>query len=166
VDRDALKQQYDVLGVFKNGPRGWTPDAIELPVGAKRSFDGLEARWMGVVTLPPGFGKGSVAYQPTDVHRKSVMYFLKGRPVFILEDPQGTPWVMQAYSDIVDPNLTYPQLTTLGDKLKPPPGWKYRVKVLDQDMTIHAIDGVARIMQDELQNTYDACLDGACSEKP
>jgi hypothetical protein len=30
-----------VLGVFKNGPRGWTADAMDLPVGALRSFNGL-----------------------------------------------------------------------------------------------------------------------------
>ena len=26
VDAEALKKQYDVLGVFKNGPRGWAND--------------------------------------------------------------------------------------------------------------------------------------------
>ena len=40
VDPETLKKQYDVLGVFKNGPRGWANDWIELPVGAQRDFDG------------------------------------------------------------------------------------------------------------------------------
>ena len=35
------------------------------------------------------------------------MTFEKGKPVFILDDPDGTPWVMQAYSAIVDPSLTH-----------------------------------------------------------
>ena len=43
---------------------------------------------------------------------------------------------MQAYSNIVDPNLTYADLKTLGKKLKLPAGWKYQVKVLKQDLTI------------------------------
>ncbi len=169
VDAEALKKQYDVLGVFKNGPRGWANDWFELPVGTMRTFEGLEARWMGVVQLPKDVElhkKGSSAYKPTTVARKSQMGFAKGQPVFILESPDGMPWVMQAYSNIVDPNLTYADLQTLDKKLKLAPGWKYRVKVLDQDLTIRAVDGHARIVQDDLENTYDACFDTACSYKP
>jgi hypothetical protein len=169
VDAEALKKQYDVLGVFKNGPRDWATDWIELPVGTMRTFDGLQARWMGVVQLPKDVNlheKGSSAYKPTTVARKSQMGFAKGQPVFILESPDGMPWVMQAYSNIVDPNLTYADLQTLDKKLKLAPGWKYRVKVLDQDLTIRAVNGHARIVQDDLENTYDACFETACSYKP
>jgi len=173
VDAEALKKQYDVLGVFKNGPRGWANDWIELPVGTQRSFDGLEARWMGQVQLPKDVDvskKGSSAYKPTTVARKSKMGFAKGQPVFIVESPDGVPWVMQAYSNIVDPNLTYADLQTLDKKLKLAPGWKYRVKVLDRDLEIQAVNGIARIVQDDLENTYDACFEEgnekACSFKP
>lgn len=169
VDAEALKKQYSMLGVFKNGPRYWATDWIDLPVGAQRSFDGLEARWMGQVQLPKGVKlgkKGSSAYKPTTVARKSEMGFVKGKPIFILDDPDGTPWVMQAYSLIVDPKLTYDDLQNLGSKLKLPPGWKYRTKVLDQDLTIKAVNGQARIVQDDLENTYDACFGTACSFKP
>lgn len=166
VDAEALKKQYDVLGVFKNGPRGWTPDWIELPTGTERDFNGLKARWMGNVQLPKEFGKGSVAYNPTTVSRKSKMGFVKGQPVFIVESPDGMPWVMQAWSNIVDPKLTYADLQNLGSKLKLAPGWKFRVKVLDQDLMILAVNGKARIVQDDLENTYDACFETACSYKP
>ena len=169
VDEESLKKQYDVLGVFKNGPRHWAMDWIQIPVGAKRNFDGLDARWMGQVQLPKDVDlkkKGSSAYKPTTVARKSEMGFAKGQPVFILEDPDGVPWVMQAYSNIVDPNLSYADLQTLEEKLKPATGWKYRVKVLDQDLTIRAVNGNARIVQDDLENTYDACFETACSYKP
>jgi hypothetical protein len=144
-------------------------DWIQIPVGAKRNFDGLDARWMGQVQLPKDVDlkkKGSSAYKPTTVARKSEMGFAKGQPVFILEDPDGVPWVMQAYSNIVDPNLSYADLQTLEEKLKPAPGWKYRVKVLDQDLTIRAVNGNARIVQDDMENTYDACFETACSYKP
>jgi hypothetical protein len=169
VDAESLKKQCDVLGVFKNGPRHWAMDWIQLPVGAERKFDGLSARWMGEVQLPKDVDlkkKGSSAYKPTTVARKSEMGFTKGRTVFILEDPDGVPWVMQAYSLIVDPNLSYADLQTLDKKLKLPPGWKCRVKVLDRDLTIQAVNGHARIVQDDLENTYDACFETACSYKP
>ena len=124
---------------------------------------------MGEVQLPKGVKldeKGSSAYKPTTVARKSRMGFAKGQPVFILESPDGMPWVVQAYSLIVDPNLMYADLQTLDTKLKLAAGWKYRVKVLDQDLTIRAVYGMARIVQDDLENTYDACFETACSYKP
>ncbi len=173
VDPEALKKQYRVLGVFKNGPRYWAMDWIELPVGTQRDFDGVQARWMGRVSLPKGVNlaqKGSSAYKPTTVARKSRMGFSKGQPVFIVDSPDGVPWVMQAYSRIVDPKLAYEDLQTLDTKLKPAPGWKYRVKVLDADLEIHAVNGIARIVQDDLENTYDACFEDAgqksCSIMP
>jgi Protein of unknown function (DUF3604) len=51
-------------------------------------------------------------------------------PSFILGSPDGMPWVMQAYSQIVDPNLTYADLHT-----------------------IRAVNGLG---SDDLENTYDA----------
>ncbi len=170
VDAEMLKKQYGALGVFKNGPRGWTNDWIELPIGAERDFNGLRASWYGNVQLPKTFGKGSVAYQPTTVSRKSKMGFAKGQPVFIVESPDGMPWVMQAWSNIVDPKLAYADLKNLGSKLKLAPGWKFRVKVLDQDLMIQAVNGKARIVQDDLENTYDACFEEkgqkACTFQP
>jgi len=169
VDPEKLKKHYDVLGVYKNGPRHWTMDWVELPVGAERDFDGLKARWMAKVKLPKDMDvkkKGSSAFKPTTVARQSHMGFEKGKPVFILDDPEGNPWVMQAYSLIVDPNLTYDSLASLGSKLKLPPGWKFRVKVLDKDLTIRAVNGIAHIVQDDLENTYDLCGGGSSNYKP
>jgi hypothetical protein len=105
-------------------------------------------------------------YEELKSHRKSTFTFKKGKPLFILEDPEGTPWVMQAFSKILDPNLPYEGLTELGSKLKPPAGWKYRVTTLDQDLIISTPEGYNWIVQDELQNTYDACKDGACNIQP
>lgn len=165
----ALEANFDVLAAYKNGPRGWTMDMIELPVGPVEDFDGLKARWMGEGKLPKGMSLASahmVPYKPLQSHRKSIMKFEKGKPVFILEDPEGTPWVMQAFGQIIDKSLTYDGLKDLGSKLKPPAGWKYRVAVLDQDLTISTPHGYNWIVQDELQNTYDACKEGACNFKP
>ncbi len=73
---------------------------------------------------------------------------------------------MQAYSLIVDPTLTYDLLASLGSKLKLPPGWKFRVKVLGKDLTIRAVNGIAHIMQDDLESTYDLCGDGSSNYQP
>ena len=169
VDAEAVKKQYNVLGVFKNGPRVWTIDWGGLPVGTERDFNGLKTRWVATLKLPKDVDlnkKGSTAYHSTTVARKSQMGFDKGKPIFILDDPEGNPWVMHAYSLIVDPNLKYDSLKDLGSRLKLPPGWKFRVKILDQDLTIRAVDGIAHILQDDLQNTYDLCSGGAASFMP
>jgi hypothetical protein len=77
---------------------------------------------------------------------------------------------MQAYSQIVDPNLNYDDLKTLDKKLKLRQGWKYRVRVLDQDLAIGAIDDKALVVQDDLENTYNACFEPDnkknCNYKP
>jgi len=94
------------------------------------------------------------------------MGFKAGRPVFVLVDPQGRPWVMQAYSLSVNPKLTYASLKTLGSQLKLAPGWKYKVVVLNRDLTIHAVNGIAHIVQDDQGNTYDLCAGGSSNHIP
>lgn len=169
VNVAALEAEYDVAVVFKNGPRAWTMDTVTIPAGPVVAFEGIETRWWGKGVLPAGtkFEKhGLEPYNPLKSHRKSVFTFEKGRPVFILQDAKGTPWVMQAFSRIIDPTLTYDALRTLGDKLKPAEGWSYRVKVLDEDLIISTPQGYNWIVQDEFGNTYDACKDGACNYTP
>jgi hypothetical protein len=167
----TLKDEYHVLGVFRNGPRFWMYDWIELPVGDQLSFGGLRARWFAQVKLLPNIlERGSTFYKPTTVERKSKQGYAKGQTIFILDNPDGTPWIMRAYSLIVDPELQYDDLKTLSTKLKLPPGWKYRFKVLDQDLEVHAVSGTARIVQDELEGTYNACFvqdgESACTYQP
>jgi len=165
----SVEDGYNVTAAYRNGPRGWTMDSISIPVGPIVSFDGLETRWWGEGRLPKGAtlkGAHMEPYKSLESHRKSSFTFQKGKPVFILQDPEGTPWVMQAFGKIVDPSLTYDSLKNLGEKLKPPAGWKYRVAVLDKDLIISTPQGYNWIVQDELQNTYDACKEGACSFQP
>jgi hypothetical protein len=169
INVKSLESEYDVIAAFKNGPRGWTMDSLSLQVGPVVSFSGLRTRWMGQGEFPKGVNltvPHMEAFKPLKSHRKSTMRFDKGKPVFVLEDAEGTPWVMQAFAQTVDPSLTYDSLKDLGNKLKLPVGWKYRVVKLDKDLTITTQGGFAWIIQDELQNTYDACKDGACNFKP
>ena len=64
VDVDALKEQYDVLSAFKNGPRLWCLDWVEVMVGKERDFNGLEARWVMWLDVPKEMRKHeSVAYK-------------------------------------------------------------------------------------------------------
>ena len=40
--------------------------------------------------------KGGTAYKPTTIERKTEFGFSTGKPVFILDDPQGKSWVMKS----------------------------------------------------------------------
>lgn len=156
VDVDALKEQYDVLSVFKNGPRLWCLDWVEVRTGVERDFDGLKARWVMWLDVPKEMRKHeSVAYKTIHGKRDTQLGINKGSPAFILDDPDGDSWVMKSASLILDPTQTYESLKDLGDRLTPPPGWKFRAVVLDQDLVLTSDNGNIKITQDELGNTYD-----------
>jgi hypothetical protein len=156
VDLDALTEQYDVLGAFRNGPRLWTLDWAEVMIGAERDFMGLKARWVMWLDVPKEFRKHeSVAYKAITGKRDTQFGINKGSPAFILDDPDGDSWVMKSASLIVDPSQTYDSLKDLDSRLHPPPGWKFRTTVLQQDLVLTPDNGAAKITQDELGNTYD-----------
>jgi len=41
------------------------------------------------------------------IERKSEFGFSKCKPVFLLDDPDGSTWVMKAFTREVDPTITY-----------------------------------------------------------
>jgi hypothetical protein len=157
VDVKAIAAQYGMLASFKNGPRLWTLDWFDGAVGKEVDFNGMKARWVnwldlrGISTKP-----GEASYKDITVKRHTKFGFDKGKHVFILDDPQGNPWVMKSMSLITHPDQKFEDLPTLGSRLKPPAGWKFRAPVLEQDLILTPDkDGVAHITQDDFGNTYD-----------
>jgi len=168
VDTDQLKKRYHMIGAFVNGPRLWTLDWIDVPAGVQRDFNGLKAAWVAEVDLT-GMNlkkKGGTAYHPTTVERKTQFGFSAGKPVFILDDPDGQPWVMKSAGLIVNPNEKFEELQDLGSRLKTQPGWSFRVQQLEQELILKPESGVASIVQDELGNTYDLAGPGYSNYKP
>ena len=51
VDVKELKDRYHVLAAFKNGPRLWTLDWIEVEMGKELDFGGMKARWVNWLDL-------------------------------------------------------------------------------------------------------------------
>jgi len=167
VDVNALKKQNDVLSVFKNGPRLWALDWVEVMVGAERDFNGLKARWVMWLDVPKEMRTHeSVAYKPISGKRDTQLGINQGSPAFILDDPEGNSWVMKSASLIVDPNQTYESLKDLGGRLKLPEGWKFRAVVLEQDLVLTPDNGAVKITQDDLGNTYDRVGDAYSNFKP
>jgi hypothetical protein len=169
VDIKALKKEYKVLAAFKNGPRLWTLDWTEALVGKERDFNGLKARWVTWLDVPKGVNlheKGGAAYKKITVHRNTQFGFNKGTQIYILDDPEGNPWVMKSASLIFDPNQKYEDLKNLGSRLKPAKGWKFHTVVLDKDLVLTPDNGVAHITQDDIGNTYDRAGGAYSNFKP
>jgi hypothetical protein len=157
VDVDALKDQYHMLAAFKNGPRLWALDWIDVEMGKELDFGGMKARWVnwldlrGISTKP-----GEASYKNITVTRHTKFGFDKGTQVFILEDPNGDAWAMKSFSLITYPDQKFDELGTLGSRLKLPAGWKFRAPVLGQELILTPDkDGIAHITQDDFGNTYD-----------
>ena len=86
---DALKEEYELLGTFKNGPRLWCLDWVEVMVGAERNFHGLKARWVMWLDVPKEMRKHeAVAYKEINGKRDTQFGINAGSPAFILDDPQ------------------------------------------------------------------------------
>ena len=108
-------------------------------VGGERDFSGLKARWVMWLDVPKEMRKHeSVAYKPISGKRDTQLGINTGSPAFLLDDPDGDSWCMKSASLIVDPDQTYESLKDLGGRLTPPPGWKFRAVMLDQDLVLTA----------------------------
>ena len=156
LDATAIAKDRDALAAVKNGPRYWTLDAIvsNIRAGAPETtfgdLDMFQAATIDLGSTPPD----QQPYVERSVVRKTIFRFRKGSEVYELTDPEGTTYIMQSYSQIKDPSLTIDQLPTLGGSLDLPAGWTYGARTLDADLDVRSVDGVATVVQDDLQNTY------------
>jgi hypothetical protein len=158
-DATRLAAENDALAVVLNGPRYWLMDrnsiTLEPPLGEIRRFSsGLDMRLVASVVVPLANGAPSQQpYHPTAVIRDNVFTWSRRHRVYELVDPDGHVYVMQTYSQIVDPRLGIAQLRKLGPQLKLPAGWRYRTRRISRDLAIDS-RGRAVVVQDGLQNTY------------
>ncbi|MEU0395886.1 hypothetical protein ABZ208_24485 [Streptomyces sp. NPDC006208] len=159
LDPRGLAEQFEVPMVFLNGPRFWTIDEVTtFAWGDITVFDGLEARWVAEVRIPTEIDlTGATAkkfYVETTVKRDTEYLLSGGRPVHALIAPDDRTYVLQAYSHTVDDSQTLDSLATLGQRLRLPQGWRYRVHTPDDDLLIRTVAGEAHVVQDDLENTY------------
>jgi hypothetical protein len=153
----GLAKQYYVAAAYLNGQRFWVLDQTVIAnVKGTASFGGIEARlWASsTVPLPSGPGAPFPSYTDQAVSRISQSFYMAGSFIYELIDPRGNTYVMQSYSHIVDKSLTVDDLLSLGSQLQLPSGWQYQVQVLTGNFANDSVNGVAHVIQDNLQNTY------------
>jgi hypothetical protein len=156
IDTAAIAAEYGAVTVLANGPRYWTLDRIDATVqltAPVTTFGSIEM-FLGA-TVDLGAGLPSTApYTQRRVARDTVFSFAAGSEIFELTDPDGAVYVMQSYSQKLDPTLTADQLAGLGSRLDLPAGWTFTTRVLDDELEVRDVDGVAVVVQDGFENTY------------
>ena len=156
IDMKKVKEDNDALSTVKNGPRLWTLDWVSGKFGKERDFQGLKARWVMWFPIPEAIREGKdLSYTIMTAKRDTSMGINKGSRVYILDDPQGTSFVMKSASLIKDPNQKFEDLKNLGSRLRLAAGWKFRTLILEQDLVFMTDNGKTNITQDEIGNTYD-----------
>ena len=160
LDPKKLVREYQVDQAIMNGPRFWVMDTFTIDTqGSPTSIDGLEMKPGASIDMPPGAMLASHAQRPyteTPVVRNTTFTYAANQPVYKLVNKGVSPertYIMQAYSQIVDPTLTMSQLATLGPRLDLPSGWSYVVETPASEIVLRS-GGTAYVTQDSLQNTY------------
>ncbi|OBJ35197.1 hypothetical protein A5630_09805 [Mycolicibacterium mucogenicum] len=158
LNPQALAEENGVAAALLNGPRYWLMSEIvktREDVGEKRTFGGIEMLQQATVELS---SMNPAPFSVNKVSRRTVFVFGAGRPVFELLDPHGQRWVMQSWSQTVDPTLSLADLPGLGPRLQVPDGWSYRTSTLTSPLRIDTTTEAAHVTQDNLANTYSLAL--------
>jgi hypothetical protein len=157
VDPAVIKDDTRADVIIQNGPRYWLMDAFEntrLIDPTVKTFGALEMRLSGTldVSLAEVMG-GEAPYEPRDVSRTTTWVYDAGARVYELVDVEGQIFDMQSYS-VQKTTQTEASLSELGATLTLPSGWAFRSRVLDSELRVTAVDGVATVVRDGLENTY------------
>lgn len=163
IDLEAAAADNDAQAAVRNGPRYWvldliTPiaddDATPIPeFGETVTFGELEMFLAATISLAPGASGENEAYTVIEVVRSTVFTYVAGRRIYELEDPEGNRYIMQSMSQMNDPSLQLHNLRSLDERLELPEGWFFSTRVLTEPLQLTA-NGVARVVTDELSNTY------------
>ena len=122
LDAQAIAAENGAATALLNGPRYWLMNAIEKATQGPRmikNFGGIDMVLQAHVLLS---GMNPAPYTANQVNRHTVFTFDAGEEVYELHDPALRRWVMQTWSQIVDPNLSRADLPGLGDRLDLPDG--------------------------------------------
>ena len=156
MDAGAIAKENDALIALLNGPRYWLMDGIEKQSSGpevRKTFGGMEMIQRATVLVPNPIA-ASQPYVVNSVNRQTVFTFDKGRTVYEITNADGTKFVMQSWSQQIDPTLSESDLAALGSRLALPAGWTYRARTLTAPLRVVTTATTAKVVQDELKNSY------------
>jgi len=159
IDAYNLAYGSNCVGATVNGPRHWVLDNLTTLGGLTASGDeltvgdiqfGLAGQLQTAVGNPT---IGSDPYVVNTVQRNTQYTFHKGLLVYELTDPDGNVYVMQSYSQQIEPSITLNNLEFLGPWDYLPSGWTYAARRLTRDLVLTA-NGSTQIVNDYFRNTF------------
>jgi hypothetical protein len=158
LDAARIKADFGAAAVVLNGPRYWLVDSFAgsmLLDPTPQLIDGLlEMRKAGVLHLSlADVANGVQPYVALSVQRDTTWVFQAGKSVYELVDPAGKIYDMQSFS-VQKVAQTEASLSGLGASLALPAGWSFRSRVVDAELQVVAVGGLATIVQDDNGNTY------------
>jgi hypothetical protein len=154
LDAKAIAAENGAATALLNGPRYWLMNEIEKMTQGPRivkNFGGIDMLLQAQVLLS---AMNPAPYTANQVHRHTVFTFDAGEVVYELHDPALRRWVMQTWSQIVDPKLSRADLAGLGGRLDLPNGWTYQTRTLTSPLRIDTTTHAAQVLQDDLANSY------------
>lgn len=158
IDMGQVATDLGVDLAIRNGPRLWSIDSIEKVTDGEeapvREFGGVEMRVVATVDIGPSLAEAAARYEVREVDRRTVFTWDGDRPVGVLTDPEGTEFVLQAWSIQQADDLGEDALPTLADRLALPEGWSFAVRQLTEPLVVDTTDAPARVLQDDLGNAY------------
>ena len=153
IDLPTVASENGWAVAVRNGPRFWVMDQIR---GAKPpvpvTFGELPMRKVATLRLPE---LAQADFKPFVIERRTEWVYNKGRYVRELISPSGQRFVMQAYTQNVDPTLTEAGLNEVGSNplAAIPEGWTFRYRKLKRQLVLTA-KGEATILRDGLRSVY------------
>ena len=154
LDPQAIAAENGAVAALLNGPRYWLMSSI-----GKKGRDTLEHKMIGGIEMLRQATVQLASMNPSPynvnrVDRKAVFTFDAGREIYELIDPEGRRWVMQTWSQTVDPELSLADLPGLASRLSLPPGWTYRPRTPTSPLRVDTTGTDASVTQDDLGNSY------------
>jgi hypothetical protein len=154
LDAKVIAAENGAATALLNGPRYWLMNEIEKMAQGPRivkNFGGIDMQLQAQTLLS---AMNPAPYTANQVHRHTVFGFNAGEQVYELHDPAYRRWIMQTWSQIVDPNLSRADLPRLSERLNLPDGWTYQSRTLDSPLRIDTTTHAAQVLQDDLTNSY------------
>lgn len=92
-------------------------------------------------------------YSPNTVKRNTRYTYFADDWIFTLTDPDGQVYVMQSFSQQVNPKLAYEDLQHLENFLTLPKGWQYEPVLLEEELILES-HGETTVVSDDFRNVY------------
>ncbi len=157
LNAEDLQNDLGAVAIVLNGPRHWMVNMTENNAVNFEKIATFGTLQMGLAARFKGL-QPDEKYIEGEVQRSTTFIFNAGNEVYKLINPNGDAYIMQSYSRIIEQDLTVEDLSSLGERLNLPDGWTYETENLSADLELMA-DGIAIVIQDDLENSYQKILD-------